>query len=454
MPPKRTRKPTAKPPVSSVDNLLFSDKENSNPVSEPPSRKRTLDDTLVADDSGITTVKEKAAPVTPTRERQDEGPLMKRLKLPDDETKILLENLQVEIQDRCRKLENCLTTLSANLRARGKMNQARLPEGVRKMTLREFADVYHADVKQYYEAQVRKRMESFAVKEMPVPPSVKKSNFLSRTLAEKRLREAEAGSDTGISESEDEAGKLKSGRGVKANNVYRQVDALESMTPANIMSPRKTRRQRNQAATGTEKPKPPDGKLKRGKAVQPTRPIDVTVTATPKAKPTRSQTVMTEIQNKPSSSVPQEPLVDATPTTTASAPTPSLHSNLPYTPQGQRRPRRGESILSFNGSPLVNPLNFLADDGGEDIEAATPIRSLSSSAATSDRPPYPRDRVRSNALITLPLEDGTMLQVDPTTQSPSRIKNLGAEERKKLAEQLAQYQTQLKRWMANLEGAS
>lgn len=54
------------------------------------------------------------------------------------------------------------------------MNQARLPEGVRKMTLREFADVYQADVKQYYEAQVRKRMESFVVKEMPVPPSVKK----------------------------------------------------------------------------------------------------------------------------------------------------------------------------------------------------------------------------------------------------------------------------------------
>lgn len=165
---------------------------------------------------------------------------------------------------------------------------------------------------------------------------------------------------------------------------------------------------------------------------------------------------MSEIQNKPSSSVPQKPLVDATPhpTTTASAPTPSLYSNLPYTPQGQRRPRRGESILSFNGSPLVNPLNFLADDEGDDIEAATPIRSLSSSAAASDRPPYPRDRVRSNALITLPLEDGTILQVDPTTQSPSRIKKLGAEERKKLAEQLAQYQTQLKRWMTDLEEAS
>lgn len=89
MPPKRTRKPTAKAPVAS-------DKENSNSISEPASRKRTLDEALVADDSDITSVKEKATPVTPTREGQGEGHLTKKLKLPDDETKMLLENLQVE----------------------------------------------------------------------------------------------------------------------------------------------------------------------------------------------------------------------------------------------------------------------------------------------------------------------------------------------------------------------
>ncbi|RUP48446.1 Borealin N terminal-domain-containing protein [Jimgerdemannia flammicorona] len=442
MPPKRiTKKPLPKVSTSSQDTQVASDNQAS--------KKRTIEDTQLTLLHETPPEKKGAqVPSTPTKsgEGHDVAHSVKKPKLDEGKQRDLLENLEIEVQERCRKLESHLTTLAANLRARGKMEQARLPEAVRKMSVREFVEMYDADVKLFYDAQARKRTQTIAIRN--------ESSSLTRALAEKRLKEfdkkqlkeLEAVNEVGVLGSENEAGK-KNGRGVKPNPVSRHLTGLENVAPINVVSPRKTRRQRILGSVATEEQKPPADKLKRGKTTQPADKI----AATPSGR--RSHSVLTEIHNRPAAESTPASKQHLAPITSAS--TPIMHAGLSQTPASQRRrPRRGESIQSVNGSPLENPLGEEAKGDDESVE--------SSPTLCGDKNFGVFRRGSSIKPIALPLEDGTVLSLDPATQSPSSAKGLGPVAKRKLAEKMAAYeahlaacQAQVDRWKENLgvEGA-
>jgi hypothetical protein len=63
------------------------------------------------------------------------------------------------------------------------------------------------------------------------------------------------------------------------------------------------------------------------------------------------------------------------------------------------------------------------------------------------------DKFGFNGFITLPLgEDGRELELDPTI-SPSALKDLGDEARQQVANRLAQFQSQLSSFMAQIQGS-
>jgi len=300
MPLKRTTRARPAPPASTPDPSL---PESSAPKSDDDEtkgrKKRTSDDAYVdeTDEKGIVEI------VTP----EGRG---KRIRLNEEDRRMLLENLDLEVKQRSSSLENYIETLCISLTARGNIEIQRLPKATRQLTIGEFCNVYNGNAKDYSMKEIRERADAYV------------SPIKGMSASRIPIRNEESGADK----------KPSKGRSKRTQSVFRELGiANTDVSPSK--SPLKTRRQRNQlAAAGNEKP-----------------PI-------PKLKPSRSKQAADNASSMARSS---NVLLDTTPTKPNASPifrpTPKPNPYLTKTPV-LRAPARGEFIMSINGSPLINPL--------------------------------------------------------------------------------------------------
>jgi hypothetical protein len=117
------------------------------------------------------------------------------------------------------------------------------------------------------------------------------------------------------------------------------------------------------------------------------------------------------------------------------AQTPRLNPRLPSTPSQKnvRQPSRHESIMSINGSPLLNPYTA---DGDDASRRSTRIMAARESGVLS----VPIMRGDETTELTIQLE-----------QSPSRLKALDSPAKRQVQNQLAKLQQQLANLMESIK---
>ncbi|OZJ03789.1 hypothetical protein BZG36_03007 [Bifiguratus adelaidae] len=93
-------------------------------------------------------------PQTPETPRQSQGPWIS-----DDERALLLENLELEVQDRTRKCRDYIDLLCTSLNVRGELEINRLTPSIRKLTMRDFCLKYNASPQEYSKKMLAGKQE-------------------------------------------------------------------------------------------------------------------------------------------------------------------------------------------------------------------------------------------------------------------------------------------------------
>ncbi|KAL1919437.1 uncharacterized protein VTP21DRAFT_2130 [Calcarisporiella thermophila] len=97
----------------------------------------------------------------------------KRLKISEEEKRVLLKNLDLEVEDRCKKLSNYISSLCNSIMMRGGIEINRYPAAIRRMTLQEYCDTYGADARRYFERQAAQKYEN-RLPDVPMSSKAKK----------------------------------------------------------------------------------------------------------------------------------------------------------------------------------------------------------------------------------------------------------------------------------------
>ncbi|ORY03607.1 hypothetical protein K493DRAFT_311642 [Basidiobolus meristosporus CBS 931.73] len=106
--------------------------------------------------------------------------------LSSDEKQALLDNLDLEVQDRQRKLRTTKDHLSAYLNFWGDLELNKIPKAIRALTMKEFTETYHCNAKEFFDRQAALEVEKYS---LPAAPDVSKKG-------RKRLRGNQAKEDS------------------------------------------------------------------------------------------------------------------------------------------------------------------------------------------------------------------------------------------------------------------
>lgn len=157
--------------------------------------------------------------------------------------------------------------------------------------------------------------------------------------------------------------------------------------------------------------------------------------------------------------------VSPTKPSTFRPPSTAFNPTLPKTPSYPRRlPRKDESVLSINGTPLALPLgsgreNELANQDEEDVRTVKLVRGSAGITVRRDPSYNPSHSLASTStavstgssgpMITIPTHRGQLLQFDPVATSPSsldRLPGITDSAKKEAKEEMIRMVNGLKKW--------
>ncbi|KAG1733030.1 uncharacterized protein EDB91DRAFT_1149956 [Suillus paluster] len=248
-----------------------------------------------------------------------------------EEKQQLLQNLDIEVEHRVRQLEEWLADALTNFRLHQEGLISRIPKLVRGVTMSEFADTYNGDIQACLRGLVG-----------GAPPNLE----IDRETRKRKWEEASEGE-----------------RAVK-NARMMHATPKKKLPPANTGTAQRVR------TFSAAVPRTP-GQLRttfRFPSVSPQKPSSL---RTPSKLPLPSPSKAPPSPGKPMPSHAKQPSQAKRPPTRATF-APTLPVKTPAYPT-LRAPRRDESMLSLNGSPLANPyklgLEWFATEEEDGIDA-------------------------------------------------------------------------------------
>ncbi|KAH9998010.1 hypothetical protein BJV77DRAFT_1065073 [Russula vinacea] len=315
----------------------------------------------------------------------------------------LLTNLDIEVAHRTRQLESWLSDTLAAFRDRHERQLAYIPHLVRGMTMAEFGDKYDGDVQAALRGLQKERL---IVDVAPLDRNAMKRKWAPVPEEE----ETETGQGTLVKI----PGLL---------NIKKPPPFPPNIPPSRMPAPRTPGTSRVTAQT------PSPRKLAR----IPSAPLFRAGTTPAPSSPTKptAASLARQVVRVPSTST-FKPAIPQPPKTPAFPPPP-------------RWPRKDESMLSLNGSPLTNPyelgLEWLAEDDTGDGEegmcrpddAQTHRDTSNSQSQTqlvrsrSESRPVGSSTIAAASMaarVAFPTRDGHLLEFNPLLTSPGELDKL------------------------------
>ncbi|KAI0314025.1 hypothetical protein OF83DRAFT_1175143 [Amylostereum chailletii] len=370
-----------------------------------------------------------------------------------EEKEQLLANLDIEVSHRTRQLESWLADTLAGFRIRHERQIAYIPHLVRSVTMAEFGDRYNGDIQACLRAMQR---EKLGVDTVPIDRTAMKRKWVASQDGDTEGR-GEGSSKTGAHE----------GNPARATKAARMAPVSPQKKPPFSSGPGPSRPRLNSTNTAST-----TKGLRRAPSPSPHKPTRQPTVPQPR-QPSRP-TSPSKIATASSSNNPARPRPPSSAT---------FNPALPKTPAYPPRwPRKHESMLSINGSPLANPyelgLDWLAgtdspsgtatEDERDQATALKPISRSNSivirrdpsfaSSTTSSMHSGPHSRSNSqsqthtnshathsrsnsqagrpmsqlgssssghfSARVAVPTKDGHMLEFDPLLTSPMALDKL------------------------------
>ncbi|KAF8631810.1 hypothetical protein AX17_005025 [Amanita inopinata Kibby_2008] len=271
-------------------------------------------------------------------------PRSSRRKYSDDEKQQLLANLDLEVAHRTRQFEAWLADRLENFNIHQQGQISRIPKQVRSMKMREFGGKYNGNVQDALRGVQRDRMAAAGLD----------GNFAEINKSERKRKwvasQEVEGEPTSSSPRKDVA-ELRA-----AKNARRMPSASPKKKPGAPLGSGNLHRSRLLTANKPVATPRSMGRVQPSPSPQKSRPPFLTrasgrPTSRP-ASPTKHPASRHPISRVPSSST----FNPALPPKTPSFPHNSRGGGPPVA--SMRLPRKDESMLSVNGSPLANPYQF------------------------------------------------------------------------------------------------
>ncbi|KAI0300398.1 hypothetical protein BC826DRAFT_1090384 [Russula brevipes] len=326
----------------------------------------------------------------------------------------LLANLDIEVAHRTRQLESWLSDTLAAFRNRHERQLAYIPHLVRGMTMAEFGDKYDGDVQAALRGLQKERL---TVDVAPID-----RNAMKRKWAPPPDEEP----DRAGKHPDNNHGRAAKNPRIAPPSPQKKPPPLQRYaTPSRIHAPKTPGTVPSPIA-----PSPSPHKIAR----IPSAPL---IRAGSPTKPTAASLArQVQVQARVPSS---------------SSFKPAIPKGAPTYPPPPRRPRKDETMLSINGSPLANPydlgLGWLADAPDDDAVEETdgehqsdrtmalrPGRSRSTSQAQHSRSDLrtagpgavaaASNPGHMSARVAVPTRDGHLLEFDPLLTSPRALDKL------------------------------
>ncbi|KAK9766595.1 hypothetical protein K7432_004223 [Basidiobolus ranarum] len=166
--------------------------------------------------------------------------------LSSDEKQALLDNLELEVQDRKRKLLTTQDHLSAYLNFWGDLELNKIPKAIRALTMKEFTETYHCNTKEFFDRQAALEVEKYS---LPVVPDISKKgkkrlrgNQVKEEPKKLKKNHLEKGNKTTEGESKNPPARTLRSR-IKENmeeNVKRKVSLSQRSTRSQRLPQRKS----------------------------------------------------------------------------------------------------------------------------------------------------------------------------------------------------------------------
>ncbi|KAH9042240.1 hypothetical protein EDB85DRAFT_2286024 [Lactarius pseudohatsudake] len=357
----------------------------------------------------------------------------------------LLANLDIEVAHRTRQLESWLADTLAAFRNRHERQLAVIPHLVRGMKMAEFGDKYDGDIQSALRGLQKERL---ALDVAPIDRNAMKRKWVPAPEDENDTRADDSGNHSRATKNRESVVHL-SERCVRSK-----------ATKARIAPP------------SPQKKPPLPGNGPPPRAHVPRTPGTSHIQRA-SALPTPSPRKLARV---PSSTLPRSPTKPTAASLARQVRVPSTSTFKPAIPKTPayppRWPRRDESMLSVNGSPLANPfelgLEWLPEDGAEEEGGAPsrpilrrtasnivirrdpsfvapstntpgnlnhPARHSRSDSQSQNHQPHSRSNSRPGAIaasnsghmaarVAVPTRDGHLLEFDPLLTSPGALDKL------------------------------
>ncbi|KAB5596375.1 Nbl1/borealin family, amino-terminal protein [Ceratobasidium theobromae] len=292
----------------------------------------------------------------------------------EEEKAQLLENFDLEIADRVARMRANVADILGRFLIRQENEVTRIPRALRSLTVGEFADKYNGSIAACLQGMAQARLES-----------TQDSDLAGGKRKWQGAQNTEVVADTEGSRAP------KAARKAGPSSAVRRVAPHISRTPST-----------NRTLHSTANPTPSRPRLN-ATPLRKAPAVLRTGTGTAPASPFRTvPSTSAAAQGHHTARSVSQPVV---PSGAAQPPTSATFAPTmpPSAPAYPRRPRKGEHLLSVNGSPLANPLDpdydVLPDDqleldGGKAVRSPKPKLNLSKQTPSIRiRPNYSRSAV-------------------------------------------------------------
>ncbi|KAF9454730.1 hypothetical protein P691DRAFT_691674 [Macrolepiota fuliginosa MF-IS2] len=333
----------------------------------------------------------------------------------DEEKRQLIANLDIEVAHRSRQFESWLADRLENFTIHQEGQVSRIPKQVRSMTMREFGEKYQGNIQAALRGYQKERLVAAGAD----------ANFgeIDKNMRKRKWVE-------GV-EAEMEKNSNKDGEMPRATKTARTAPSPSPKKMAGSSTgPGTAQRKRLASATNKVPLRSGSRTLSRIPASpSPTKAKPPFNAHTPSSNSRHLSRPTSPTKPNPGKSITQPPQqTNRVPSSSSFNPSlppktpkfPSVKTGLPGgggndPPPAMRLPRKDESMLSLNGSPLANPYQFGMgwfkgiEQAAEEAEEATEAESSQSEPATNGKPLPKRSK---NSIV---------VRRDPSVAFPSTL---------------------------------
>ncbi|KEP51076.1 Nbl1/borealin family, amino-terminal protein [Rhizoctonia solani 123E] len=265
----------------------------------------------------------------------------------EEEKAQLLENFDLEIADRVARMRANVTDILERFLIRQENEVTRIPRALRSLTIGDFADKYNGSISECLQGMAQARLESAQETDL---------------AGGKRKWQGSQNAETAAADKEGSRAPKAARKAPPTTSTVRRIVPAGSRTPST-----------NRTLHSTVNPNPTPSRPRLNATPLRKAPA-LSRTGTVPASPFRALNGAQPGHNAVARSVSQ-PVIPTTKPPTSAIFAPTMPPSAPAYP---RRPRRGEQMLSVNGSPLANPLDpdyDVAQDGQLERDGGKASRS-------------------------------------------------------------------------------